>query len=97
LAGKVTNAVVASLDHRFKDAIPTVEQVQDLVEEELQKNKAYNVAKRYILYRAERTKVRDAKTKLMQSLHEITFKDAVILILNGRMPILMPTLQWEQC
>lgn len=76
LAGKVTNAVVASLDHRFRDAIPTVEQVQDLVEEELQKNKAYNVAKRYILYRAERTKVRDAKTKLMQSLHDITFKDA---------------------
>ncbi|MDD4212724.1 MAG: anaerobic ribonucleoside triphosphate reductase, partial [Bacilli bacterium] len=76
LAGKVTNAVVSHLDSHYRDAIPTVEEVQDLVEEELQKNKAYSVAKRYILYRAERTKVREAKTKLMQSLHEITFKNA---------------------
>ncbi len=74
LAGKVTNAVVEDINTIYKDIDPTVEEVQDLVEKWLIKNDLIEVARKYILYRAERTKVRDAKTKLMQSLHEITFK-----------------------
>lgn len=74
LAGKVTNAVVGDINTIYKDIDPTVEEVQDLVEKWLIKNDLIEVARKYILYRAERTKVRDAKTKLMQSLHEITFK-----------------------
>ncbi len=34
------------------------------------------IAKAYIRYRAERTKVRERKTNLMKSLHDITFKDS---------------------
>ena len=74
LAGKATNAVVDDINTTYVDREPTVEEVQDLVEKWLIKNEMVEVARKYILYRAERTKVRDAKTKLMQSLHEITFK-----------------------
>ena len=76
MAGKVTNAVVEDINVQFKDSNPSVEQVQDLVEKWLLQNGCYDVAKKYILYRAERTKVRDAKTTLMHTLHEITYKSS---------------------
>lgn len=74
IAGKVTKAVIDQINATFTNTNPTVEQVQDLVEENLIKHASLDVAKTYILYRAERTKIREQKTKLMQSLHEITFK-----------------------
>ena len=74
LAGKVTNAVIDQLNVLFSNSIPTVEEIQDLVERALMENGSLDVARKYILYRAERTKVREAKTKLMQSLNDITFQ-----------------------
>lgn len=44
----------------------TVEDIQDLVEHELMGSEFANVAKSYILYRNERTKVRDKKGELVQ-------------------------------
>lgn len=44
----------------------TVEDIQDLVEHELMGSKFTDVAKSYILYRNERTKVRDKKGELVQ-------------------------------
>lgn len=55
---------------------PTVEQIQDAVEKILIENGHARTAKEYILYRAERTRVRDMNTKLMRVYEDLTFKEA---------------------
>jgi ribonucleoside-triphosphate reductase len=55
---------------------PTVEQIQDIVEETLIANNHPHVAKAYILYRAERSRVREMKTRLMKTYEDITFSEA---------------------
>ncbi len=55
---------------------PTVELVQDKVEEALVDAGYFNVAKAYILYRAEHTKVRQTKDDLMDIYNQLTFTDA---------------------
>ena len=45
---------------------PTVEQIQDAVEKILIENGHARTAKEYILYRAERTRVREMNTRLMK-------------------------------
>ena len=52
------------------DYVPTVEEVQDLVEKGLMATKRKDVAKAYILYREERNKARNKNTKLMQAIRE---------------------------
>ena len=56
--------------------MPTVEGVQDMVEKVLIDEGYAKTAKAYILYRAERSRAREAKTRLMHILQDITFKDA---------------------
>ncbi|MGN0997422.1 MAG: anaerobic ribonucleoside-triphosphate reductase, partial [Candidatus Ventricola sp.] len=56
--------------------LPTVEGVQDMVERVLIEEGYAKTAKAYILYRAERSREREAKTRLMHILSDITFKDA---------------------
>ena len=48
---------------------PTIEQIQDTVEHVLMDSGYPETAKRYIIYRAERTRVREMKTHLMQTFH----------------------------
>ena len=60
-AEKLSNEVAGILEKKFPKAMPGVEDVQDIVEEVLIKNGYAKVAKAYILYRQERTKVREAK------------------------------------
>ncbi len=55
---------------------PSVEQVQDTVEKVLIDNGHARTAKEFILYRAERTRVRDMNTKLMKIYEDLTFKAA---------------------
>ncbi len=55
---EVTEAVVRKLSERFAGQTPTVENVQDLVEESLMEWGYYEVAKGYILYRHEREEER---------------------------------------
>ncbi len=55
---------------------PTVELVQDKVEETLVQAGYFNVAKAYILYRAEHAKVRQTKDDLMDIYQQLTFTDA---------------------
>ena len=57
-AETIANEVVNSLKKSNK-AIPTVEEVQDLVEEALMKKGFYKVAKAYILYRALHNQIRE--------------------------------------
>ena len=58
------------------NSYPTVEQVQDAVEKILIESGHARTAKEYILYRAERTRVRDMNTKLMRIYEDLTFKEA---------------------
>lgn len=55
---------------------PTVEQIQDSVEQVLIRNGHVRTAKAYIVYRSERTRVREMKSNLMKVYEDITFKDS---------------------
>ncbi|MEG2720062.1 MAG: ATP cone domain-containing protein, partial [Oscillospiraceae bacterium] len=55
---------------------PTVEQTQDAVEKVLIENGHARTAKVYILYRAERSRVREMNTRLMKTYEELTFVSA---------------------
>ncbi len=61
---------------REEGTVPTVEQVQDMVETTLINHGHARTAKTYILYRAERTKVREMNTRLMKVYEDLTFKSA---------------------
>lgn len=70
---EITQNVIRSL----KDAkIPGVEQIQDTVEKVLIAGNFASTAKAYILYRAEHTKLRQAKANLMDIYNELTFAKA---------------------
>lgn len=57
-------------------AEPNVEQIQDAVEKVLIENGFTDTAKAYILYRAERTRIRNMNGRLMKTFEDITYKDA---------------------
>ena len=69
---RATEAVVSALP---ATVLPSVEQVQDLVEETLIEQGFATTAKAYILYRAERARIRQQKDELMQLYKEITFTE----------------------
>lgn len=56
--------------------IPTVENVQDIIEMTLIEKGYGEIAKSYIVYRAKRTEVRETKSKLMQTMADLTFQDS---------------------
>jgi len=56
---------------------PSVEEVQDTVERVLIEKGFVRTAKAYILYRAERSRVREMNTRLMKVFEDIVYKDAV--------------------
>ena len=58
------------------ESSPSVEQVQDTVEKVLIEKGFVRSAKAYILYRAERSRVREMNTGLMKIFEDITYKDA---------------------
>ncbi|CDF57843.1 anaerobic ribonucleoside-triphosphate reductase [Thermobrachium celere] len=68
IADKVINYMATVLP---PDEIPTVEFVQDCVEKVLIEDGHAKTAKAYILYRAKRTRYREAKTELMDIVREI--------------------------
>ncbi|MBQ8444108.1 MAG: ribonucleoside triphosphate reductase [Clostridia bacterium] len=59
---KITELYLAE---KFVDAIPSVEDIQDLVEKVLMKNGYEDVAKAYILYRRDHEKIRNVGSTLM--------------------------------
>ncbi len=64
------------LTERCHNQTPTVEEIQDAVEKILIENGHARTAKEYIVYRADRTRIRNMNTKLMKTYEELTFKDA---------------------
>lgn len=75
-AKRLSDQVVSIIEEKFRGKIPSVENVQDVVEEVLIKNDYSEVAKSYILYRQKRTALREAKAL-------IGVKDDLKLSLNS--------------
>ena len=69
----ITNNVIKALKNL---KTPSVEQIQDAVEKVLIAGNFASTAKAYILYRAEHTKLRQAKADLMDIYDELTFTKA---------------------
>lgn len=57
--------------------LPTVEQIQDMVEKVLITHGHARTAKEYIIYRSERTKIREMNTSLMKTYEDLTFQSAI--------------------
>ena len=76
VAEQITDSVMEKLEEGAIEGTPTVEGVQDLVEEALIEANFSQTAKAYILYRAERNRVRDVNSRLVQTLKDITFSKA---------------------
>lgn len=76
VAARIANAVGESLAGLDSEAPPTIEKIQDAVETELMREGYEEAAKKYIIYRANRTRIRESKTSLMKAIDEITNVDA---------------------
>ncbi len=76
-AHAIAMEVKAKIEHDETIGNPTVEQVQDIVEQTLIANDFVRTAKAYILYRAERSRVREMNGRLMKTLDDITYKNSL--------------------
>ena len=73
----IADAAEKMVEGKLKQGeIPSVEDVQDAVEASLIAQNYPKTAKAYILYRAERTRIREADSRLMHTLTDIIKKDA---------------------
>ena len=77
-AARIANDVQRDLESRFNTQAPNIEVIQDAVERQLMNHGFNAAAKAYILYRANRTRAREANTSLMKTIDEITNIDARI-------------------
>ena len=59
------NNIAAFIENKSKEKILTVEEIQDLVEQGLMSTKRKDVARAYIAYRIERTRIRNWNTQMM--------------------------------
>ena len=75
-ATALAEQVCREIEESLHTTIPSVEQIQDVVERVLIENGHARSAKEFILYRAERTRIREMNTRLMKTLEELTFKSA---------------------
>lgn len=75
VAGSLADEVVSLLEVEG-DAVPEVEHIQDMVEKVLMDDGYIQTAKAYILYRNERSRVREMNSRLMKTYEDITFSDA---------------------
>lgn len=75
-----SNAIINNLADEVISSIEppvTVEKVQDAVEAILMKNGYFSTAKAYIIYRANRTEIRESNTTLMKKLNELNTVSAI--------------------
>ena len=77
-AARIANDVERELEVHFASGTPDIEKIQDTVERQLMNHGFNAAAKAYILYRANRTRAREANTALMRTIDEITKIDARI-------------------
>lgn len=72
----IADKVMDYIENTLNKKVPTVEEIQDAVEKVLIETGHAKTAKEFILYRAERTRVREMGTRLMKVYEELTFKEA---------------------
>lgn len=73
----VVDVVLEKVNTQYSNKnIPTVENVQDIIEMTLIEKGYGEIAKSFIVYRAKRTEVRETKSKLMQTMADLTFQDS---------------------
>ena len=75
-AARIANDVQRELESQFASEAPNIEAIQDAVECQLMNHGFIAAAKAYILYRANRTRAREANTSLMRTINEIASIDA---------------------
>ncbi|KAB2954514.1 anaerobic ribonucleoside triphosphate reductase [Heliorestis acidaminivorans] len=71
MAMELTLLVLRTLKEKYNGHIFSVEDVQDMVEKVLIEEGHARTAKAYIIYRNQRTKIRDARSDLMDAVQEI--------------------------
>ena len=69
----IAGLVVKKLEDGAIEGVPSVEGIQDIVEETLMEQGFNQSSKAYILYRAERERARDINSRLIQTLKDITY------------------------
>ena len=82
-ATKLAKAVVKKLEERFENDVPSVEDVQDLVEEALMYHGYAEVARAYILYRQQRAEIRRLK-KAMGIRDDLKLSISALRVLERR-------------
>ena len=87
-AQRLAELAEEKLTEKFIDRDPGVEDIQDVVEQVLMENGYALIAKRYILYRAQRTRAREMNTHLMRTY------DATA---SGITPMSMAIPPWAPC
>lgn len=73
---RLAQAVQAKVEEGAIEGPPTVEGIQDLVEEVLDEHGYFQIARSYIKYRDERARAREINTQLMQKIDKLTHADA---------------------
>lgn len=76
LAEELTQEVVKLVNGKYTGATPGVEDIQNAVVKVLIETGHAKTSEEYIVYRTERSRIRNSKSRLMQSIEEITFEDA---------------------
>jgi len=76
IAMDLAEQVTIYIEQEMNTKTPTVEEIQDAVEKILIETGHARTAKAYILYRAERTRIREMDNRLMRIYENLTFKDA---------------------
>lgn len=76
IAEELTQEVIKLLNKKYINSIPGVEDIQNAVVKVLIETGHAKTSEEYIIYRTERSRIRNSKTRLMKSIEEITFEDA---------------------
>ena len=79
---EMTSVVLTELEQRFGDQTPSVENIQDLVEFTLMREGHFAVARHYIVYRYEHTKIRDEKQQ--EVIEKVEQKKLTIKTASGK-------------
>ncbi|RDY22462.1 anaerobic ribonucleoside triphosphate reductase [Romboutsia maritimum] len=76
LAEQLTQEAIKLLNCKYSNSTPSVEDIQDAVVKVLIETGHAKTSEEYIIYRTERSRIRNSKTRLMKAIEEITFEDA---------------------
>ena len=76
LAELLTQDVIKLLNLRYANNTPGVEDIQDAVVKVLIEKGHAKTSEEYIVYRTERNRIRNSRSRLMKSIEQITFADA---------------------